>query len=179
MAKPKKPKVSKVKTEKVVARPPGERYIKHLIECKCILPQYKKLTNPIYHKFIVFSEIEETTGSVVKSYTQCPVCGAVHRVNEIGLSKILNKDSMLTLPTIEDIKLNLPGGIAAVLERHECDLPTWQEAEFIIKNKLWGKTLILAKDREGTEVIGKYVIILSPTLHKVEVFEMNDGTFKI
>ena len=163
------------KAENIKALPPGEPYIKHLVECKCILPQYKKLDEPVWHKFIVFSEIEPDTGKVKPSYAQCPNCHVVHKVNEVGLSKILNKDSMLSLPVIEDIKTAVPEWLAVLLERHECDLPTWQEAEFVFRNKLWGRTIILAKEREENEVVGKYVIMLSERLHKVETFTMFDG----
>ena len=33
--------------------------IKHLIECNCVLPQYQNTKKPIFHKFTVFSIIDE------------------------------------------------------------------------------------------------------------------------
>lgn len=154
-------------------------YAKHLVECKCILPQFKKMDEPPFHKFIVFSELEEETAQVKTSYAQCPNCGAIHKIQEIGLSKILNKDSMLSIPTIEDIKTQLPDWLSVLLERHECDLPTWQEAHFIMANELWGRTIILAKEREGESILGKYVTILSEKMHKVETFERFDGLVEL
>lgn len=154
-------------------------YVKHLVECKCILPQYRTMNNPPFHKFIVFSELEENTALVKTSFAQCPSCGAIHRVNEVGLSKILNKDSMLSLPSIEDIKLGMPERLAAILERHECDLPTWQEVDFIVKNQLWGRPVILTKEREGEMVYGKVMTILSPNLQKIDSFERFDGLVQI
>ncbi len=34
-------------------------YIKHLIECQCMLNIFKNKTKPVYHKFKVFSEIDD------------------------------------------------------------------------------------------------------------------------
>jgi len=154
-------------------------YIKHLVECKCILPQFKKMQSPPFHKFIVFSALEDGTGLVQPSYAQCPNCGAIHRVNEVGLSKILNKDSMTSVPTIEDIKSTMSEKLIAILERHECDLPTWQEVEFIVQNSLWGRTVILSKERDGELVFGKYMTILSETLQKIESFEREDSFIQL
>lgn len=154
-------------------------YVKHLVECKCILPQFRKMDNAPFHKFVVFSELEEETALVKSSFAQCPNCGAVHKINEVGLSKILNKDSMLSLPTIDDIKTMLPEKLIALLERHECDLPIWQEVQFIVEHELWGRTVILTKEREGENIMGKYAILLSPTLFKIQPFERFDGLVKI
>ncbi len=33
---------------------------KHLIECHCILPQYRRSSNTVYHKFVVFSVIDDS-----------------------------------------------------------------------------------------------------------------------
>lgn len=149
-------------------------YVKHLIECKCILPQFRSMPNPPWHKFIVFSVIDDK-GACKPSYAQCTNCNAVHKVTEVGLSQILNKDTMLSLPTIEDLKTDMPDWLVAILERHECELPTWQEAKFIYDNKMWGRSVILAKERDGDSIMGKYVIILGESLHKIESFERFDG----
>ena len=45
-------------------------FIKHLVECNCVLPQYKDMDPTIFHKFIVFSEIKKD-GSVKQSYIKC------------------------------------------------------------------------------------------------------------
>jgi hypothetical protein len=153
---------------------PNITYAKHLVECKCVLPQFKKMENPPWHKFIVFSEIDEN-GACKMSYAQCTNCNAIHKVVEIGLSQILNKDTMRTLPTIDDIKNDIPSWLSSLLERHECDLPTWQEAKFVYENQLWGTPVILVKERDGDEVMGKYVLILGEALHKIENFQRFDG----
>lgn len=154
-------------------------YVKHLVECKCILPQFKKMEEPPFHKFIVFSALEEETAKVIPSFAQCPNCGAIHRVREVGLSKILNKDSVRTMSTIEDIKISLPEKLSTILERHDCDLPTWQEVQFILENQMWGRTVILAKEREGELIFGKTMTVLSETMQKIDSFERFDGLIEI
>jgi len=146
-----------------------------MVECKCILPQFKNYKQPIFHKFIVFSELEEETALVKQSYAQCAYCGAIHRIKEIGVSDILNKDTMLSLPTLEEIKMGLPEKLVIIMERNECELHTWQEAKFIIDNKMWGQTLILVKENDGGNTVGKFLIILDRDVYKLETFERFDG----
>lgn len=154
-------------------------YIKHLVDCRCILPQFKKLDPPINHKFITFSEIEGDTGNVIKSYAQCPNCGVIHKIIEIGKSEIINKESMLSLQTKEDIKTILPDWLSKILERHDCELVTWQEAKFVYENQKWGHPIILAKERDGDTIIGKYLLIMGNNLHKIEGFERWDGIIEL
>lgn len=152
---------------------PKERqrdYIKHRIDCKCILPQFKSLSPALFHKFIVFSVID-LDGSCVPSYAQCNNCGVIHKVTEIGRSEIIKKETSPAIKSIEDIKLGLPIRLVGLLEQGEVDLPTWQEAEFIISNKLWGRPVLLGVDKDGGSAVGKYVIILGDNLFKVETFE--------
>jgi hypothetical protein len=150
-------------------------YIKHLVECKCVLPQFRKLDPPPFHKFAVFSVLEEETAVVKPAYSQCPNCGAIHKVIEVSTSNILLKDSMLSLPTIEDLQVGMPEWLSALLERHECDIATWQEAKFIVENKLWGRAVVLAKERDEETIVGKYVSIFGEELYKIETFERFDG----
>jgi len=161
--------------KKIKNTTPQKTYIKHLIECKCILPQFRKIESPVFHKFIVFSELEEQTALVKSSFVQCPNCGAVHKVTEIGQSEITNKETLLSLPSIEDIELELPDKLIHLLRRHECELPTWQEAKFIIDNEIWGSVVIVSKDRNSDTVIGKFVTILGKETYKLDTFERFEG----
>lgn len=154
---------------------PQKAYIKHLVECKCVLLQYKNLDPVPYHKFIVFSELEEVTAMVKPSFAQCPNCGAVHRVTEIGQSEITAKDNSRAVPTIDDIEMELPNKMIKLLQRHDCDLPTWQEAKFIIENQLWGSSMIISKEHESETVVGKIVTILNREIYKLETFERFEG----
>lgn len=153
-------------------------YVKHLISCRCFLPQFKSMEIPPDHQFIVFSPLNEQ-GDINPHYAQCNNCGLIHKIFEVGLSQTLKKESMLTLPTIDDIKHGLPDWIVGLLELHDCDLHIYQEAEFIIANQMWGRFVVLAKERDDTMLLGKLVQILGDDLYKVETFERDESDVQI
>jgi hypothetical protein len=153
-------------------------FIKHRVDCKCILPQFKNIDPVIFHKFVVFSVID-IDGSCIPSYAQCNNCGVIHRVTEIGKSEIVRKEASQAIKSIDDIKLSLPTRLVGLLEQAEVDLPTWQEAEFIIHNKMWGRVVLLSKEQEGQLMSGKYVLILGDSLFRVETFEKEIETEKL
>jgi len=150
-------------------------YIKYLIECKCILPQFKNSNPTVFHKFLVFSEIDTTNGLIIPSYAQCNNCSVIHKVTEIGRSTVLKKENMNALLTIDDIKSSLPPRLANILEQNDCSLPYWQEAQFIIQYGLWGRGFTLSQEREGSTIIGKYIVILGETIYDVKPFEREEG----
>lgn len=157
-----------------IIMPPTISYIKHMIACKCMLPQYKNYNPPLFHKFIVFSVLDQS-GDIEPHYAQCNNCGVIHRVTEVGQSRIIKKESLPTLITVEDLKSSLPPKLVGILELHDCPLPVWQEADFIIKNKLWGKGFVLAKELDGSTLIGKYLTILGEQLYDLKSFEREEG----
>ena len=61
---------------------------KHLIQCHCLLPQYRNKPDPVFHKFPVFSVIDESD-TVILKYAECNNCGAAHKVYDICKSEIL------------------------------------------------------------------------------------------
>lgn len=149
--------------------------VKHLIDCKCILPQYKNVHPPIFHKFIVFSEIIEPNADVVPSYVSCNNCGVIHRIIEINQSVILKKEESAAVPTIDDIKINLPEKLVGVLDKHDLSLATWQEVQFILEQKYWGRGIVLSKEKESDKTFGKYLMILGENLYKIDNFEREEG----
>ena len=148
---------------------------KHLIKCRCVLPQYKKLENPPVHHFIVFSKIN-TDGTVASKYAQCNNCGVIHKIVDICRSEIQQgKEHMNSLVRIDDIKPSLPQNFSNVLETNNADLSTWEAVQHILENKLWGDIVILTKDTEGDEIHGKYIRILGETFFKIESFTRTTG----
>jgi len=140
---------------------------KHLISCRCILPQFKNSNNPVVHKFVVFSEVKD--GNVVVKFAQCNNCGIIHKVIDICNSEIMsNKENMSSIMSIDDIRSFLNPKLVSILERHNCDLPTWEQAKYIVENKRWGEFLILASDSENEEKIIKFAQIISEGLFKVD-----------
>lgn len=147
---------------------------RHLIKCRCVLPQYKGVTNPPVHQFVVFSIITDTD-SVKQKFAQCNNCGIVHKVTDICVSEILaGKEAMASVVKIEDVKLSLPSNLSDILERNNVDLATWEAAQFILENKEWGNFVILAQEEESGTRQGKYVRIMSETFFKVESFSREE-----
>lgn len=149
-------------------------FIKHLVECNCILPQFFERSNPPFHRFVVFSVINQN-GEVVPSYAQCNNCGVIHRVNEINSSKILPKESSGLLPKVSEIKHGMPKEIIDIIEAYNPDINTWQEARFIWENELWGRNVILTKEEEENTFMIKYLRILGQNLFKVETSTISNG----
>lgn len=144
--------------------------LKHLITCRCILPQLKRLDDAPQHQFVVFSVIEDD-GTFRTKFAQCNNCGIVHKVLDVCRSEIVTRESMNSLPTIEDIKAGMPPNLVNILDVNRVeDLPTWELAQFILENKQWGNFVVLATDEEDGLRQGKYVRILGENLFKVETF---------
>ena len=143
------------------------QYQKHLVTCRCILPQYKKSGN--LHRFVVFSTIENDI--VIEKFTRCNNCNVVHRVYDICKSEIINTDEFRGLITIDDIKLNLNNkNLSDILDKYNCDIATWENVKFIIDNNLWGNFVTLTNESADGFNVGKYLVIISETLFKIESF---------
>ena len=148
---------------------------KHLVKCRCVLPQFKRLENPPAHKFIVFSAIQDN-GDVVVKYAQCNNCGVIHRVTNICTSEIMpGKENSAAILQIEDIKNSINSNFSSILEANMADLPTWEAVKFIVENKKWGEFVVLSTETEGDEIIGKYIRILGENLCNVETFSRSTG----
>ncbi len=146
---------------------------KHLIKCRCVLPQMKSAPIPVQHHFLVFSEV--VNGEVKPKYTQCNNCGVVHKVIDICTSEIVGgKEDMGSIIEIDDIRLSMNSKLSAILDRHKCDLPTWEHAQYIVENKKWGEIVVLTNDADGNSKIVKYVRIISDGLYKIDSHTRND-----
>lgn len=144
--------------------------LKHLIQCRCILPQFKRLKNPPRHQFITFSVIGDDNVAIPK-FVQCNNCGIIHKVTDVGRSEIVSgREFMSSIMSIDEIKASLPEKLAGVMETNNCDLPTWEAVKFIIENQRWGEFVVLSSDEEDGTRQGKYVTILGETLFKVDSF---------
>jgi hypothetical protein len=147
---------------------------KHLVECMCILPQLKGRPNQVFHKFVVFSVIDDD-GNVQSSHAQCNNCGAVHKVTDICKSEILiGKDELKSMISEKDIKLTLPSSLSNVLETYSCDLATWQLVQFAFHHQKWGTWTTLVKEELEDGTSGKILRIDGPTNFRVEPFNTED-----
>ena len=143
---------------------------KHLIQCHCILPQYRNRPDPVFHQFVVFSTIDESD-TVEPKYVQCNNCNIVHKVYDLCKSEIIaGKDELMSVGTIEDVMYMVPEDIRGVLKNYGADLPTWEHAAFTLQNKVWGTSIILTKDVLENETQGKLLNIEGPGKFKIETF---------
>ncbi len=134
--------------------------VKHLIQCHCVLPQYRHRKDPVFHKFLVFSEIEND--KVSEKLSQCPNCGAVHRVIDICKSEIYTgKEELPSAVSIEDIKICLPQKLVEILDAYSLELCDWEFANFILQNEKWGEKIKITSDETEEETIAKFLVIKS------------------
>lgn len=142
---------------------------KHLIKCRCVLPQFKNSSDPEkkQHRFAVFSEVVDD--AVKQKFAQCNNCGLVHKVVDICTSEIMaGKEEMGSIVTIDDIKMGMNPNLSTILERHQCDLSTWEHAQYVMENKRWGDVVILTSDLEDNNRIIKYIRVIGENLFKVD-----------
>ena len=148
--------------------------VKHIIECHCILPQYRERKDPVYHKFVVFSEIDESD-TVVASHAQCNNCGTVHKIYDICKSEIVaGKDESATVEKIRDVALSLPKSLVELFESYSLDLPDYMLARHILENNKWNSTMVLAKENEDTAVTGKILRFIEGDRFRVESFSRKE-----
>lgn len=146
-----------------------KEYVKHLITCKCFLPQFRHLPNAPFHKFIVFSDLDEA-GLVEQSLVQCVNCGIVHKIKEVGKTEILKKEDASSILSIDEVKSGLSEGILNKFSGYDLDLHQWQEIAWILENKQWGRSVILTKDSVDGLTQGKYAQILGEGMIKISGF---------
>lgn len=147
-----------------------KRGIKHLIECHCVLPQYRSVPDPSFHRFVVFSVIDDHD-NVIPKYVRCNNCGVVHRVTDLMKSEvIMGNESDASVILIEDIKHSLPSNVVSVMESYSCDLPTWEQVAFIFETSQWGSQVILTSETIADERRGKLMLINGPVSLKIESY---------
>ena len=139
--------------------------IRHLIECHCVLPQYRNKNPPVFHKFIVFSAINDD--QVQKKLAQCNNCGILHRIVDICKSEIVHGlEEGASLRTIEDLKISLPQRLSDFLVTQKLDIATWEFIEFLIDNKS-EKDVVISRTEAGD-------------ITQLKILQINaDGTFKV
>ena len=132
----------------------NDDYIKHLIDCHCTLSIYKNRTKPVYHKFPVFSIIEDD--QIKEKYVLCNNCDIVHRVYETNKSEIKwgNESYNSLVTTKEDIKFNLESlgmeRLVSILEINNVDISDWELIDYLIENNLQGKVVIDKKEIDNS-----------------------------
>lgn len=138
--------------------------IKHLIQCHCVLPQFRNTNPTVFHKFVVFSTIEDD--ELREKIVQCNNCGVLHRVYDQCKSEILfGKEASSSVRTIEDIELSLPERLASYLKSQNVDIATWEQVEWVTENAQESE-VVIRRDEQGGKTNLKILIL------------KKDGSFK-
>ena len=116
--------------------------LKHLVECHCVLPQYRKQKDPPYHKFIVFTLLDDSD-TVIPKHARCNNCGVIHNVIDICKSEILLGQEVGAVMTKEDCSMMLSKGITQVLDTYGCEVPDYEHALYILQNEKWDDFIIV------------------------------------
>ena len=125
-----------------------------MVECHCILPQFREIKNPPWHKFVVFSIIDDGD-TVVPKHAQCNNCGVIHNVYDIGKSEILSGQETGAVMSEEDVQLMLPDSLKNILITYGCDIATWENVLFVLQHGKFPSNIILDKKEEDGIVSGK------------------------
>ena len=120
---------------------------RHLIDCHCILPIYKNAASVVYHKFAVYSKINESSGKVIPKYVNCNNCGITHLVDELCKSKIQpGKEDMTSIRSIEEIELSLPNKLIKFLKQYNSTIDVLEEIEDIFNEEQFPKSIIIKRE---------------------------------
>jgi hypothetical protein len=145
--------------------------LKHLIQCHCVLPQYRNSQDPVFHQFVVFSVIDMESDTVIPKFSACNNCGAVHKVFDIQKSEIITgRDEVDTAMSIEDFVFSLPEDLFNLLQSYSREVPDFEHAQFILENKLWGQHIVLSREELDDYTQGKMVKFLEEHRFKVESY---------
>jgi len=144
---------------------------KHLIQCHCVLPTLRKLPNPVYHSFVVFSVLDDG-GNVIPKDAECTNCGVIHSVIDFCKSEITTKEKSSSIITVKDISLMIPSELSNVLAAYDCDIATWEQAHFIYSNSRWGERIILNRQSEEGKAKGKTLTFEGMNKFKIESYDM-------
>jgi len=150
--------------------------IKHLVQCHCILPQYRYSQDPTFHQFVVFSIIDTESDTVIPKFSACNNCGAVHKVFDIQKSEIITgRDEVATAMSIDDFALSLPGDLFELLQSYNREIADFEHAQFLLENKLWGQHIVLSREELDDFAQGKMVKFLEENRFKVESYTMKSA----
>ena len=148
---------------------------KHLVQCHCVLPQYRRLDEPIFHKFVVYSKTDNS-GDVVPKLVKCNNCEVIHKVVDYCKTEISSGlDESLAISSIEDIKDNIPEKISNILLSNKCDIPIWEHVDDVIFNEEWGTSLVLSRQRISDSTQVKLLTINGIDKFRVETHLRKDS----
>ena len=136
------------------------------------------MTNPVFHKFTVFSIIDDSD-TVITKYANCNNCGAVHKVHDICKSSfVLGKEDIRSGLSIEDFKFSLPSDLFELLGQYDREIYDYEYAQFIIDQEKWDSTLVLSREEVDDTIQGKTLRFIDSQKFRIESYvhrEVADG----
>ena len=147
--------------------------VKHLLQCRCILPTMKNKSNPPLHSFVVFS-IQENN-KVVEKLSTCNNCGVVHRVYEVCQSEILNNfEGTSSSLTVDDINLMLPDSVSSIMSTYERELPDYEQIKFILDENRVDEFVVLSQEFNEERKTGKVLKYKGKGKFEIEPFSRSE-----
>ena len=143
------------------------------MQCHCVLPTLRKLPNPPYHSFVVFSVLDDG-GNVIPKDAECNNCGIIHRITDLCKSEISSKESSSAIITEADIALMIPSQLSDLLKNYQCDIATWELVHFAYAEQKWGTRVVLKRETDGGSVKGKAMLLEGPSKFKIETFDSTE-----
>ena len=141
---------------------------KHLIQCHCVLPQYRSMQDPVFHKFVVFSKVDESD-NIVPKLVKCNNCGVVHKVVDFCKSEVSHGvDNSIAIVSVNDIRPFIPEEIRKILDDHKCDIATWEQIDDVIENSIWESVVTISKQTVGDSTQIKQIVIKEGGKFKIQ-----------
>jgi len=135
-----------------------------------MLPQYKNVAKPIFHKFTVFSVLDDSDTVLIK-YADCNNCGAVHKIYDICKSEIVTgRDEMKSRLSKDDFKLSLPRDLFEILGQYEKEVCDYEFSQFVIDNSIWSEKLVLSREEIDGHIQGKTLRFLEKDRFRIESY---------
>jgi len=136
-----------------------------------MLPQYKNRETSVFHKFLVFSIVDEESDTVEVKFSACNNCGAVHKIIDICKSEmIIGRDEVPTQMSIEDFQYSLPVDLYELLNTYHKEVPDFEHAQFILENEKWEDHIVLTREELEDMIQGKLVRFIAIDRFRIESY---------
>ena len=148
---------------------------KHLIECHCVLPIYKNVTQErIYHKFPVYSKIDKND-AVIPKLVKCNNCDTMHYVYDVCRSELRGgKDQSAITSDDDELSLMLPERLSKILKKLDTDISNWEHVIDIFDEKRWGEEVVLRREIVDEKQHVKILKVVSDQIFKIQNKSIED-----
>ena len=139
-----------------------------------MLPQYRNLKDPIYHKFSVFSEYDEENDEIQEKFSNCNNCGITHKIIDVCRSEIVYGKEDIRILSYEDFSKTLPHSLFELLVQNNCEICDFEYAQYILDYDLFSDDknfIILSRETVDGSVTGRLLKFISKDKFRVEQYK--------